>query len=331
MGAVNEEKPSWRQNLHQKMKKLEKLDWKDVFAWAIVIMIFIFLILMMIILPLKLTPSSSVQTSSGGDPNVQNNNNWLPASCPIYTVLANDEGQPLSDGPLQLPMQRPDADCRTFSSAAVEKLVANMTARMVDKDLARLFENTYPNTLGSPTTELPLIIDTTISWYSSEDNNPLTYVITGDIAAQWLRDSSHQFVPYLPLLPYDPSLRVLFRGLIALEARHIADMPYCNAFQPPPESGLPIQKTPNTAVHPAPDGTVYQCKWEIDSLASFLRLSWGYWESTGGDESMITGEWLSAVEQIMKVLQQQSLPTLSTDGAINPQGYTYQPVGSRAV
>jgi len=46
---------------------------------------------------------------------------------------------------------------------------------------------------------------------------------------------------------------------------------------------------------------------------------------------MITDEWLSAVKQIMNVLQQQSLPTLSADGVINPQAYTYQPVGSRAV
>ena len=84
-------------------------------------------------------------------------------------------------------------------------------------------------------------------------------------------------------------------------------------------------------VHPGTDDTVYQCKWEIDSLASFLRLSWGYWESTGGDKSIITDDWLNAVKQIMKVLQQQSLPTLATDGSINPQAYSYQPVGSRAV
>lgn len=176
------------------------------------------------------------------------------------------------------------------------------------------------------------MIDTTISWYSADENYPLTYVITGDFQAQWLRDASHQFVPYLPLLPYDAGLRTLFRGLIALEARHIADQPYCNAFQPPPESGLPPQSTANNVqVHPNTDDTVYQCKWEIDSLASFLRLSWGYWESTGGDKSMITHEWLSAVEQIMNVLQQQSLPTIAADGSINPQAYSYQPVGSRAV
>ena len=143
-----DEKPTWRQNLHQKMKKV---DWKDVLAWTCVTIIFIVVILLMILLPLKLIPLSSGESVPGEiDPTVQNNNNWLPANCPIYTVLANGAGQPLSDGPLKLPMQRPDTDCRTFSSAAVEKLITNITARMVDKDLARLFENTYPNTLGTP-------------------------------------------------------------------------------------------------------------------------------------------------------------------------------------
>lgn len=177
-----------------------------------------------------------------------------------------------------------------------------------------------------------LIIDTTVSWYSLDDSNPLSYVITGDIAAHWLRDSAHQFVPYLPLLPYDTQLRTLFRGLINLQARHIADLPYCNAFQPPPESGLPVQDTPNDIqVTPKIDSTVYQCKWEIDSLASFLRLSWGYWDSTSGDKSMVTSTWLSAVQQIMKVLNDQSLPTIATDGSVNPRIYSYQPTGSRAV
>ena len=171
-----------------------------------------------------------------------------------------------------------------------------------------------------------------MSWYSLEESNPLSYVITGDIPAHWLRDSSHQFVPYLPLLPYDSDLRTLFRGLINLDARHIADKPYCNAFQPPPDSGLPQQPVgTNVQISPPPDNTVYQCKWEIDSLASFLRLSWGYWESTNGDKSMITTTWLNTVQQIMNVLQAQSLPTIADDGSINIQAYIYQPTGSRAV
>ena len=171
-----------------------------------------------------------------------------------------------------------------------------------------------------------------MSWYNLDASNPLTYVTTGDIPAQWLRDSSHQFVPYLPLIPYDTTLRTLFLGVINLDARYIADMPYCNAFVPPPESGLSLDGISNNVqITPPIDGTVYQCKWEIDSLASFLRLSWGYWESTNGDQSMITPNWLNAVQQIMKVLAQQSVPTIAPDGSLNPQSYIYRPTSSRAV
>jgi hypothetical protein len=60
---------------------------------------------------------------------------------------------------------RPDPACRTFNSTAVEassfttclkcladdieqKVIAEMKERIADPDLARLFENTFPNTLG---------------------------------------------------------------------------------------------------------------------------------------------------------------------------------------
>jgi uncharacterized protein len=139
-------------------------------------------------------------------------------------------------------------------------------------------------------------------------------------------------VPYLPLLPYDESLRTLVLGLINLQAQHIADQPYCNAFQPPAESGLTQQNGPgNVHVTPGMDKTVYQCKWEIDSLASFLRLSWGYWNATNGDQVMVTDQWLSAVQKIMTVLDQQSRPTMADDGSIEPQTYIYLNTGSRAV
>jgi len=324
------EKATWRQTLRSKFKTLDK---RKVLIYAVVGILYISGILLMIILPIKFLPATPASTAAQ-DLNVGNNNNYLPDSCPIYTVIASStSGAPLSEGPLQLPFQRPTSQCRTFTSDAMEKLITNMTSRMVDKDLARLFENAYPNTLGI---HFPLYgsngLDTTISWYTLDESNPLSYVITGDIPAQWIRDAAHQFAPYLPLLPYDANLRALFRGLINLEARHIASFPYCNAFQPPTESGLAPQSTPsNVRVVPSTDSTVYQCKWEIDSLASFLRLSWGYYQYSNGDSSFINSNWQNAVQSIMKVLQAQSLPTINADGSVNVPAYTYQPGDSRAV
>lgn len=58
---------------------------------------------------------------------------------------------------------------------------------MKNKELGWLFENCFPNTL-----------DTTV-FYSEKNGRPDTYVITGDIDAMWLRDSSAQVYPYLDL------------------------------------------------------------------------------------------------------------------------------------
>jgi hypothetical protein len=145
MEAQISEKPTWRQRTRARMKETHQKGW---FICAGATFIYLSLIALMIALPLKLVhqvPSGSDNT----DPNVRNSNNFLPSSCPYYTVTANGANAPFSDGPLHLPFQRPTNSCRTFTSDVMEKLITNVTARMVDPDLARIFENSYPNTLGT--------------------------------------------------------------------------------------------------------------------------------------------------------------------------------------
>ncbi|KAJ7177195.1 Six-hairpin glycosidase-like protein [Mycena filopes] len=229
------------------------------------------------------------------------------ASCEDFASYSTrPEGTP-SKGPLGLPMMRPAVGCRTFNSSAVEKVVANLTARMKDPDLARMFENTYPNTL-----------DTTIKWF----NDNLTFVVTGDIPAEWLRDSSNQFKVYLPLVGHDEPLKQLTRGVINLQARYITEYPYCNAFQPPPESGLPPQccsGDTGAAVSPPDDlSIVWTCGYELDSLLSFLQLSRRYYEFSQ-DASIFTfdnGGWFKAVENVMQVIQNQAVPTYDSAGNV---------------
>ena len=69
-------------------------------------------------------------------------------------VMLMHSSPPRSEGPLALPFQRPAEQCRTFRSDAVEEVIEQITSRMKDRDLARLFENAFPNTL-----------DTTVSWH----------------------------------------------------------------------------------------------------------------------------------------------------------------------
>ncbi|KAJ7782212.1 hypothetical protein DFH07DRAFT_909060 [Mycena maculata] len=222
------------------------------------------------------------------------------------TYSTRPEGTP-SKGPLGLPYMRPPATCRTFNSSAVEKVVANLTSRMKDPDLARLFENTYPNTL-----------DTTVKWF----NDNLTFVVTGDIPAEWLRDSSNQFKVYLPLMAQDAELQQLTRGVINLQVRYITEYPYCNAFQPPPESGLPAEccsGDTGASISPPDNMTiVWTCGYELDSLLSFLQLSRRYYEYSQ-DASIFTfnnGGWFTAVENILQIVHDQAVPTYDADGNV---------------
>jgi meiotically up-regulated gene 157 (Mug157) protein len=96
------------------------------------------------------------------------------------------------------------------------------------------------------------------------------------------------------------------------EARYVAEYPYCGSFQPPPESGL--APTHNdwadgvTVNPPVNNQTVFECKYEIDSLCGFLKLSRSYYQATK-DSSFMNANWKAAVDQIFRVINEQSQPS----------------------
>ncbi|KAJ7240134.1 hypothetical protein B0H12DRAFT_1135150 [Mycena haematopus] len=218
------------------------------------------------------------------------------AQCPDFASYAQKpQGNP-SSGPLALPYMRPDPACRTFNSTAVEKVITDMKSRLKDPDLARLFENTFPNTL-----------DTTVKYFNATQN--LAFIITGDITAQWLRDTANQFAAYIPLLATEPELATLVKAVINNEARYVTQYPYCGSFQPPPESGLAPSHNNwadgVTVNPPVNNQTVFECKYEIDSLCGFLKLSRTYYGATK-DSSFMNANWYSAITQIFRVINEQS-------------------------
>ncbi|KAF8592528.1 glycoside hydrolase family 125 protein [Ramaria rubella] len=201
-------------------------------------------------------------------------------NCPDFTTYSESpQGNP-SAGPLKLPFMRPSTECRTFTSPAVEKVITDMKARIKDPDLARLFENTFPNTL-----------DTTVKYFNASNN--LAFIITG-------------FAVYQALLPLDKNLATLQRAVINNEARYIQQFPYCGSFQPPPESGL--APTHNDFA----DGVTVNPSYEIDSLCGFIKLSRSYYQSTN-DSSFINDNWNAAIDQIFQVIDEQSQPTFDAN------------------
>ncbi|MEO7068567.1 MAG: glycoside hydrolase family 125 protein [Rhodanobacter sp.] len=186
--------------------------------------------------------------------------------------------------------QRPPLAKRKFSSPAVERLIARTKAKIGDPELAWMFENCFPNTL-----------DTTVQ-LGTLRGKPDTFIVTGDIDAMWLRDSSAQVQPYLPLVKQDQGLQRLFRGLIHRHAVCISIDPYANAFMPDPNQRTTLEwsQHDNTDMHPG----VAERKWEIDSLCYVLRLAHGYWKASG-DSTPFDDDWRAAMHTVVKTFRVQ--------------------------
>ena len=192
---------------------------------------------------------------------------------------------------------------------------------MIDSDLAQIFSNAFPNTL-----------DTTVRWHvdgtqgksaslsKGKDGGrwqgAQSFIVTGDINAEWLRDSTNQLAQYQSLTKNDPAINSLILGAINTQAEYVIESPYCNAFQPPPPSRLqPSSNGMDDQVHPVYEPTfVFECKYELDSLAHFLSLANQFFNSSGSTDFLKPRFYL-ALDTLLAVLDQQSMGTFeSKDG-----------------
>ncbi|MFI5452166.1 glycoside hydrolase family 125 protein [Pedobacter sp. UC225_61] len=189
--------------------------------------------------------------------------------------------------PEDFPVVRVAASKRHFTSVAVDKAIKTFQANVADKELGWLFENCFPNTL-----------DTTVT-HTIKNGRPDTYVITGDIDAMWMRDSSAQVWPYLQFVNEEQKIKDLIAGVINRQTQYILKDPYANAFYND-ENKVGEWKSDKTAMKPG----IHERKWEIDSLCYPIRLAYNYWKKTG-DKAPFDADWKKAIETTLKTFIEQ--------------------------
>ena len=104
------------------------------------------------------------------------------------------------------------------------------------------------------------------------DGKPDTFVITGDIHAMWLRDSSAQVYPFVTLAKKDKDLRQMLVGAINRQTACILIDPYANGFNEGPTGSE--WESDRTEMKKE----LHERKWEIDSLCYPIRLAYHYWK-----------------------------------------------------
>jgi uncharacterized protein len=187
----------------------------------------------------------------------------------------------------EFPVVRRAKNDRHFSSPAIEKAIVEFKTKVKDPELGWLFENCFPNTL-----------DTTV-YLKSTGQHPDTYIITGDIDAMWLRDSTAQIWPYLRFMKADPALKNLIAGVINRQTKCILKDPYANAFYDD-DTKVGEWKDDLTDMKPG----IHERKWEIDSLCYPIRLAYHFWKETG-DRSPFDDSWKEAIASTLRVFTEQ--------------------------
>ncbi|MBQ8752917.1 MAG: glycoside hydrolase family 125 protein [Clostridia bacterium] len=141
------------------------------------------------------------------------------------------------------------------------ELLSLVRSKMADRPKTlRMFENCFNDTL-----------ENTIRF----QENGEVFMLTGDIPAMWLRDSTNQLRPYLLTADRDEKVAVIIEGVMKKQIRSILRDPYANAFNECDNHRG--HQTDKTAMRPF----IWERKYEIDSLCYPFQLAYLYYKNTG--------------------------------------------------
>jgi meiotically up-regulated gene 157 (Mug157) protein len=126
--------------------------------------------------------------------------------------------------------------------------------------------------------------DETIQRHALVQRDGTTYVSTGDIDSEWLRDASAIVRPYIGLSQRDGDVQSTLRGVVARQAKYILIDPYANAF--------------------SRNYGVVERKFEVDSLLYPIWFAYEYYRQTG-DRSIFTPTVRRAFGRVLSTLRDE--------------------------
>lgn len=206
----------------------------------------------------------------------------------------------------------------TTVPTSVQQFMDDMTKRAEAENprWAEIFNKCFANTLL-----------TTVKRF--DDGS--TFLLTGDIPAMWLRDSTAQVRPYLAIAKEDDDLQAMIAGLVKRQFRYINLDPYANAFNE--EANNAGHQTDHTEMNP----WIWERKYEIDSLCYPIQLAYLLYKETGRRDQF-DASFESGITEILKVWETEQNhdqspytferdttrveDTLTHDGRGNPVGPT---------
>lgn len=159
----------------------------------------------------------------------------------------------------------------------LRQIIRKVKEQIEVPEVVALFEKVFLDTFHQTLTEF-------------EDGT--VYMVTGDIPAMWLRDSSCQLRPIIPFLNESPNLAKLVKGVIARQMAFIALDPYANAYTLAAEPERWDEDLPPQGPH------VWEQKYEIDSLCFPFQLAYQYWQMTA-DASLFDEGFLTSMEKVV--------------------------------
>lgn len=174
--------------------------------------------------------------------------------------------------------QKADATAATSAAGDTAKPGSTLvTQPVVIVKAANSYQNADPKLQAMVRSAL---LNTGTQIVAAEDGT--AYVKTGDIPAEWLRDSTVQVEATYLAYASDPQVRALFKAVIQRQAIYLMVDPYANAFKQ--------------------NYAVWERKFELDSLCYPVLLAWKYFKVTG-DASVFTAELQQAFLRVLDTME----------------------------